>query len=153
MRRLCLLILVFVFFLSEKSDAQSEILYIKKDVISQVLKVNQVTYPGDNILTVNMFYELGEKIPWGETLRNSTYKYLGVDNGHNLHLEKIDHKSDSDETDRSRLVFGLDENNKGNITLVSFSSLKEPVLIKLEVEANNNDIKIRYLGEFIEYQQ
>ena len=135
-----------------KASAQSNIFYIKKGVFTNLIGVSPITNHGDDIINVNVFYKMGDKVEWGTAQTIISYRYLGVDNQNNLHLQREQTK-DNASSDICNLTFALDANKSGDITLIGERSQKEPLLIKLHVEANNDFIKTKYIGNLPLYKE
>jgi hypothetical protein len=132
--------------------AQENALYIKRGVFTKVLSVSSNTNHGDNILIVNVFYQIGQKVPWGKSQTIISYRYLGIDNQNNLHLQR-EQSGENFPTVICTLIFALDANKAADITLIAERSQKEPLLIKLHIEANNNGITTKYLGNLPLYKE
>lgn len=133
-----------------KSIGQESGLYIKRDVFTKLISVSSNTNHGDDILTVNVFDKIGDKIPWGKALTVVSYRYLGLDNQNNLHLQRRQ-SGDNSPPDICNLIFALDNNRSAEITLIAENSQKVPLLIRLLVEANNNGVRTKYLGNLPSY--
>jgi hypothetical protein len=101
----------------------------------------------DDIVNVHLFYKMGTTIPWGTSSSIVSYRYLGVDNNHNLHILR------KEKDDFCNLIFELNTENSGEITLIGQRAQKEPLLIKLKVKATNSGIDIQYLGDLPIYQE
>ncbi len=143
-----------------KVSAQNNNTYIKRgQFFTKTVNVKSISNHGDDIVNVNVFSNAGKKIEWGTARTIISYTYLGIDNQHNLHLQREETDFQSEETDDnlpsniSNLIFALDTNKSGDITLIGERSLKEPLLIKIHVEASNNFIKIKYLGDLPVYKE
>lgn len=136
-----------------KEDIAETKIYIQRNTFTKVVSISPIAHHGDGILTVNTFYDMGKKIPWGEASTIVTYRYLGVDNQHNLYLEKKESHDLVDLNIRSELVFSLNSNNSGIITLIGQSAQKKPLHLLLKIDANNNRIITKYLGNLPEYEK
>lgn len=147
MKKSELILTVLLLVTTLNSFSQSEKKYIDRGVFTKIISIDSVAYHGDDILTVNVFYEMGEKIPWGNSKTIVSYRYLGIDTENNLLLQR---KQDDD---TCILTFALDSNNFGTITLIGQRSQKNPLLIKLKVSCSNNQILTEYIGALKEVKE
>jgi hypothetical protein len=142
-------ILFFCLFLLTCSitNGQDNKIYIDRGSFTKVLSISPITHHGDAILTVNVFQQkVDQEIPWGEATTIVTYRYLGIDAQNNLHLER-EETSEYVGDNNSNLIFGLNSTNSDTLTLIGQRAQKDPLLIKLKVEASNNQISSKYLGD------
>ena len=121
--------------------------YIDRGVFTKIISIDSIAYHGDDILTVNVFYKMGEKIPWGNSETIISYRYLGIDTDNNLLIQR------NQDDDTCILTFALDSNNFGTITLIGQRSQKNPLLIKLKVSCSNNQIITEYIGKLKEIKE
>lgn len=121
--------------------------YIKKDTFTKIISVTESGNHGDDFVTINVFSGQLDKVQWGNAITITSYRYLGVDNHNNLHIQRNEHNYTLKDEDVCELIFKLDSNKPTEITLLAQRSQKNPVLIKIQVEANNNFIKTKYLGD------
>ncbi len=141
MKRLFLLCVITIFSIPAMSYAQKTDYIFKKDVFTWIVSIRSNVNHADNILNMK------DTIPWVEAMRIVSYRYMGVDSGHNLHIMR------TEGDDVSNLIFYLDADNSGEITLIGQISQKEPLPIKLRVKATNNGINIKYLGDLPVYTE
>ena len=152
-RKTLYLFIAFTLLLFFKASSQNNNIYIQRDVFTKVINVSPIANHGDDIININVFYKVGKKIEWSTVNRIISYTYLGVDNQNNLHIQTRETKSDLSTSNIYNLVFALDSNKSGDITLIGERSQRQPLLIKIHVEANNDFIKIKYLGDLPVYQE
>ena len=146
------LIMLFTVFSFGRASAQDNIFYIEKGVFTNLIGLSPTTHHGDDIVNINVFYKMGDKVDWGTAQTIISYRYLGVDSQNNLHLQREQIK-DNASSDICNLTFALDANKSGDITLIGKRSQKEPLLIKIHVEADNNFIKTKFLGNLPLYKE
>lgn len=133
-----------IILITSNAFCQNKIAYIKKGFVTEVFSLQLSSTPGAKILNVNVFLEIKDKIPWGEAKSIIEYIYTGIDNQNNLHLQRINH-SDKSPVDICTLIFALDSNKSGDITLIG-DRLVEPTVFKIHIEGDNNGIAMKYLG-------
>jgi hypothetical protein len=146
MKRAIILIVIIIALLPRVSLAET-ILYIKRDTFTTIVGIKTKVNHADDIVNVHLFYKMGTTIPWGTSSSIVSYRYLGVDNNHNLHILR------KEKDDFCNLIFELNTENSGEITLIGQRAQKEPLLIKLKVKATNSGIDIQYLGDLPIYQE
>lgn len=136
----------FVLLMSTFCYCQNRISYINKSIFTTIVTVTESTFPADNLITVNVFNGSLDKVEWGNAISIISYKYLGIDNQNNLHIRRIDSNYSIKKTDECDLIFKLNSEGQGEITLIGQTSLKEPLPIHLKIEATNNFLKSKYFG-------
>lgn len=151
MKKSLLILIVLLLVTNLNLFSQNKKHYIDRGVFTKIVSVSSVSNHGDDILNVNVFYKMGEKVSWGESNTIISYKYLGIDNDNNLLLEREQY--DEDRTDKFILTFALDSNNSGIITLIGQRSQKNPLLLKLKVSCSNNQIITEYLGKLPDFNE
>jgi hypothetical protein len=146
MKRAILLTVTIIVLLPKVSLAERT-LYIKRDTFTKIVSIESEMNHADDFVNVNVFYKMGRTIPWGASTSIISYRYLGIDNNHNLHIMR------KEGNDICNLIFQMNADNSGEITLIGERSQKEPLLIKLKVKATNSGIHIQYLGDLPVYQE
>jgi len=131
--------------------AQKEHLYIKKDSFTKVVSVAEISNHGDDFVNVNTFYGSLDKVNWGSATTIISYTYLGVDSQNNLHVRKTENNETLNSKDVCELVFRLEQNKPTEITLTGQKGQRNPLLIRIQVEAGNHFIKAKYLGDLPAY--
>jgi hypothetical protein len=144
-------LLSLILFLFYQNINAQEVLYIKKDTFTKIVAVNENSNHGDDFLRVNVFYGEFDKVKWGSAITITSYTYLGVDSQNNLHVRKTENDFTLKKEDSCKLIFKLDQNKPTEITLVAQKGQRVPLLIKVQVEAGNNFIKTKYLGDLPKY--
>ena len=145
------LLFLILFFIFQNVNAQRESLYIKKDSFTKIISITENSNHSDDIVRLNVFYEEFDKVKWGSAIAIISYRYLGVDSQNNLHLQKTENNYTLNTVDVCELIFKLDQNKPTEITLTGQKGQKVPLLIKIQVEAGNNFIKTKYLGDLPAY--
>lgn len=140
-------IFILIILFSQKSFAQNKTDYIKKGVFTQIVSITDVCNHADTFVSFNVFRGELDKVTWGNAVYIISYRYLGIDSQNNLHVLRIENNYSLQKEDRCELIFKLDINRPTEITLLSQNSLKIPFSIKVQVEATNNFIKTKYIGE------
>ena len=137
----------FILFLCYQNINSQEIIYIKKDTFTKIVSVIQNSNHGDDFVRVNVFYGELDKVKWGSAINITSYTYLGVDSQNNLHVQKTENDYTLKTKDVCELIFKLEQNKPTEITLIAQRGQRIPLLIKVQVEAGNNFIKTKYLGD------
>ncbi|GEP52809.1 hypothetical protein FNO01nite_34810 [Flavobacterium noncentrifugens] len=132
---------------------KGKISYIKKDTFTKIISINEIGNHGDDFMTINVFNGELDKVQWGSAINITSYRYLGVDSQNNLHIQRNEHNYTLKDEDVCELIFKLDSTKPTEITLIAQRSQKNPLLIKIQVEATNNFIKAKYLGELTVYNE
>ena len=63
-----LLVLFLALSLIVEVNAQenkASLLYIQRGTFTEIINVDNISYPADDFINVNVFYEMGEKAPFG----------------------------------------------------------------------------------------
>jgi len=152
MKRAILLTGIIIMLLPKVSLAEITH-YIKRGTFTKIVTIKSKANHADDFLTVNVFFEMGKTIQWEESTVNISYRYLGIDNHHNLHIMRIQHDDVTNGDDVCNLIFEMNADNSGEITLIGQRPLKELLLIKLQVKATNSGLQTQYLGDLPVYQE
>lgn len=152
MKKLLLLVILLI-SIQNINGQNEETSYIKKDTFTKVITINENGNHGDDFMTINVFYGELEKVQWGNATTITSYTYLGVDSQNNLHIKRREREYNYSlkSEDECELIFKLDLNKPTEITLIAQRSQKNPLLIKIQVNASNNFIKTKYLGDLPVY--
>ena len=146
-----LLLLIFLISIQNINAQNEKTSYIKKDTFTKVITINENGNHGDDFMTINVFYGELDKVQWGNATTITSYRYLGVDSQNNLHIKRREYNYNLKSEDECELIFKLDQNKPTEITLIAQRSQKNPLLIKIQVNASNNFIKTKYLGDLPVY--
>lgn len=147
--------LIFVYFLFlttccfiDTFGQVKEGVYIQNKIGMEVFTLNSMAYNDSRILNVGVFDSATEKIQWGTQTTIIEYIYLGIDNNNNLHLERVQSGSATNQKymDKCTLIFPLDSNKTADIILIGerFYTIT-PFKIKVKIE--NNALLASYVGE------
>lgn len=142
-----ILFLSFTFFNSYAQEKNN--LFIDKGIFTKIFNVKDISYPADDFLTINVFYEMGEKAPWGKSESIISYRYLGIDN-QTIRIERTENDKIFG-INTCELFFKIENTKPTEITLIGQRSQINPLLIKLQIEVTNNYIKAKYLGQLPKY--
>ena len=146
-----LLLLIFLISIQNINAQNEKTSYIKKDTFTKVITINENGNHGDDFMTINVFYGELDKVQWGNATTITSYRYLGVDSQNNLHIKRREYNYSLKSEDECELIFKLDQNKPTEITLIAQKKKKNPLLIKIQVNASNNFIKTKYLGDLPVY--
>ena len=127
--------------------------YIQKDVYTKIITVYELSYPSEDIMSINVFKGEIDKVQWGSAISIISYRFLGIDNQNNLHIQRTEKDYVFKKEDVCELIFKLELNKPTDIVLIGQRSQLKPLLIKIQVEVENNFIKSKYLGDFPTYTE
>lgn len=141
----CLLFMFFGVLAQEKIED----LYLDSEGFPKVIVVSSISYHAQNMLTLNVYKKLEGIAENKDIAFFVSYKYLGIDN-QTLRLQREELNCTTKEKDICNLYFKIDQTKPTEITLIGQEFYKGS-LIKLQIEATNNFIKTKYIGNLPKY--
>lgn len=112
----------------------------------KIVYVYPNTFAGRDFITIMVYSEIKGNVA-KDHQGSISYRYLGIDN-QTIRLQRTE--KFFDEHDTCDLFFKLDSEKPTEITLISQKSFAGNV-VKLQIEASNNGIKTKYIGDLPKY--
>lgn len=122
--------------------------YLDLNGSPKIVYISPNIYVGSDFITIIVYNKMAGNKGEGHT-GTINYRYLGIDN-QTIRLQRTESNSILRESDTCELFFKLDSEKPTEITLISQKN-SDGNVIKLQIEASNNGIKIKYIGDLPKY--